>query len=430
PVNTSVSTIHVPTNIYDQSLKILNGVKWTESLNDAFMDNTRNDPTLTWQYFCSSDGFFRIFPGMKWPRDSDSVDTFDCRVRQWYIEAATSRKNIIILLDASGSMKGLRMEIARNTVDKILQTFSNHDYFNILEFSEKVSYVDQCFNRTLMQANADNIKRVQEKLKATETSYIANFERALVEAFELFRNVKKKKKFDLCNKAIMLVTDGATENYEWIFDQYNWPDKAVRVFTFLIGREVSDTRQVKWMACANKGHYEHISTRADVQENVQQYVKILSRPMVQEKYHNMIWTPVYLDYPTEHGLGLMTSVAIPVFDGRTKSEGEEDPATNLLGVVGTDLPIDVIKRFVPDSMLGVNGYSFATTNNGYVLFHPYFRPFLDIVQDFVDVIKEPRPNYNSVDLSKVEMALDIDQFNQVYSFNQPSSKCYKLCLIP
>ncbi|XP_055958262.1 voltage-dependent calcium channel subunit alpha-2/delta-3 isoform X1 [Patella vulgata] len=433
PVNMSVSTIHVPTNIYDKSSKILNGVKWTENLNNAFMDNNRNDPTLTWQYFCSSDGFFRIFPGMKWPRDPDSVDTFDCRVRKWYIEAATSSKNIIILLDASGSMKGLRMDIARNTVDKILETFSNDDFYNILQFSEDVSYVDHCFNRTLMQANADNIKRVKEKLLNIETSQIADFERALIEAFELFKSEEKKRNISLCNKAIMLVTDGATENYEWIFQKYNWPSKTVRVFTYLIGREVSDVRQVKWMACANKGHFTHISTRADVQDNVQQYVKILSRPMVQEKYHQMIWTPVYLDYPTEQveneGLGLMTSVSIPVFDGRENvGPDEEPPNTNLLGVIGTDLPIDVLKRFIPVSKLGVNGYAFGTTNNGYILFHPYFRPFydrekeddnnlyiyqLDTVQDNVETETEPRPNYNSVDLSKVEISLDPVKFVQL-----------------
>ena len=54
----------------------------------------------------------------------------------------------------------------------------------------------------------------------------------------------------------MLVTDGVPYSFEDIFRQWNWerePKTPVRVFTYLIGREVADVREVKWMACANKG---------------------------------------------------------------------------------------------------------------------------------------------------------------------------------
>ena len=38
-----------------------------------------------------------------------------------------------------------------------------------------------------------------------------------------------------------------------IFQEYNQPHKPVRVFTYLIGREISDLEAAKWMACENKG---------------------------------------------------------------------------------------------------------------------------------------------------------------------------------
>ena len=56
-----------------------------------------------------------------------------------------------------------------------------------------------------------------------------------------------------CNQAIMLVTDGAPYTYESVFEKYNWPQLQIKVFTYLIGREVTEKKTLAWMACANNG---------------------------------------------------------------------------------------------------------------------------------------------------------------------------------
>lgn len=50
----------------------------------------------------------------------------------------------------------------------------------------------------------------------------------------------------------MLITDGAPEYFDELWATRN-QHAATRVFTYLVGREVTDYREVKWMACANKG---------------------------------------------------------------------------------------------------------------------------------------------------------------------------------
>ncbi|XP_069110097.1 voltage-dependent calcium channel subunit alpha-2/delta-3-like, partial [Argopecten irradians] len=329
-VNFNTSTVHVPTNVYDKNALIQNGVKWSEALNERMLQNDKEIKGLTWQYFCSSDGFFRVFPGIRWPQDNKegNIDMFDCRVRNWYIESSSSPKNVVILVDTSGSMKGLRMEITRSTIERILETFSSKDYFNIIAFNKNLTYLDPCFNGTMMQANKENRERLAGYIQDLKTSNIARFDKALTEAFNLFDREEAAWGSPLCNKAIMLITDGAPEGYEKIFEERNWKignRKPVRMFTFLIGREVSDNRNAKWMACANKGYYSHISTLADVSENVQHYLKVLSRPMVIQRKGNAIWTPVYADYSTEvspdlsDGLKFLTSYALPVFDLKDES---------------------------------------------------------------------------------------------------------------
>ena len=41
----------------------------------------------------------------------------------------------------------------------------------------------------------------------------------------------------------------------------------IRVFTYLIGREITNKDFVKEMACKNKGYFTQIATIADVEEN-------------------------------------------------------------------------------------------------------------------------------------------------------------------
>lgn len=88
-------------------------------------------------------------PASKWKEDP--VDLFDCRLRSWYIEAATSPKDMVILVDISGSMTGQRKDIARHVVYNILDTLGTNDFVNIYKFAEHVEAVVPCFNETLVQ---------------------------------------------------------------------------------------------------------------------------------------------------------------------------------------------------------------------------------------------------------------------------------------
>ncbi|ELW70329.1 Voltage-dependent calcium channel subunit alpha-2/delta-3 [Tupaia chinensis] len=111
-----------------------------------------------------------------------------------------------------------------------------------------------------------------------------------------------------------------------------WGDM-VRIFTYLIGREAAFADNLKWMACANKGFFTQISTLADVQENVMEYLHVLSRPKVIDQEHDVVWTEAYIDStelsqellrgldsqgdPLPHYLSLLTDP----FAGSTSSPG-------------------------------------------------------------------------------------------------------------
>uniref|UniRef100_A0A672NVD4 Voltage-dependent calcium channel subunit alpha-2/delta-4-like n=1 Tax=Sinocyclocheilus grahami TaxID=75366 RepID=A0A672NVD4_SINGR len=401
-VNTLMSDIQVPTNVYNKDPDILNGVYMSEALNDVFIGNFQKDPTLTWQYFGSSTGFFRLYPGIKWTPDSNGVVSFDCRNRNWYIQAATSPKDIVIVVDVSGSMKGLKMTIAKHTINTILDTLGENDFVNVIAYTDYVRYVEPCFKGTLVQADLDNREHFKLLVEELHVKGEAKVKKAMKESFRILADVTNGQG-SLCNQAIMLITDGAMEDFQSVFEEFNWPDKKVRVFTYLIGRDMTFSENVKWIACNNKGYYTHISTLADVQENVMEYLHVLSRPMVINHDHDIIWTEAYMDSvlpntkelfkSKAHSLLLMTSVAMPVFSKKkeTLSHGI------LLGVVGTDIPLLEVMKLAPRYKLGAHGYAFLITNNGYILAHPDLRPLYSDGKKL-----KPKPNYNSVDLSEAE----------------------------
>uniref|UniRef100_A0A3Q4GF22 Calcium voltage-gated channel auxiliary subunit alpha2delta 4 n=1 Tax=Neolamprologus brichardi TaxID=32507 RepID=A0A3Q4GF22_NEOBR len=372
PVSIQQSNIQVPTNVYNRDPDILNGVYMSEALNDVFADNFQADPTLTWQYFGSSTGFFRLYPGIQWTPDENGVVTFDCRNRNWYIQAATSPKDVVIVVDVSGSMKGLRLTIAKHTINTILDTLGENDFVNIIAYSDYVRYVEPCFQGTLVQADLDNREHFKLLVEQLHVKGEGKVKKAMKESFRILNEATALGQGSLCNQAIMLITDGAMEDFQDVFQEFNWPERRVRVFTYLIGREMTFAENVKWIACNNKGYYTHVSTLADVQENVMEYLHVLSRPMVINHDHDIIWTEAYMDsvlFNTQaQSLLLMTSVAMPVFSKKreTLSHGI------LLGVVGTDVALRELMRLA-------TRYKYKEGKK-----------------------LKPKPNYNSVDLSEVE----------------------------
>lgn len=137
PVNTSFSSVHIPTNVYDLSPAVAEDIKKTEILDYIFRQNYESDPALSWQYFGSVTGMLRQYPAMQWRTDptennedaeekkeekkkddddgegEEGADIYDCRVRSWFIEAATCSKDMVILMDTSGSMTGMGKTIGR-----------------------------------------------------------------------------------------------------------------------------------------------------------------------------------------------------------------------------------------------------------------------------------------------------------------------------
>lgn len=381
-VNYSYTAVQIPTDIYKGAPVILNELNWTQALEKVFMENSREDPSLLWQAFGSATGVTRYYPATPW-KAPDKIDLYDVRRRPWYIQGASSPKDMVILVDVSGSVSGLTLKLIKASVMEMLDTLSDDDYVNVARFNEKAEAVVPCFKH-LVQANVRNKKIFKEAVQQMQAKGTTDYKSGFHFAFNQLLNKTNVPRAN-CNKIIMLFTDGGEDRAQDVFLQYNWPNKTVRVFTFSVGQHNYDVTPLQWIACTNKGYYFEIRSICAIRINTQEYLDVLGRPMVLagSDAKQVQWTNVYQD---ALGLGLVVTGTLPVFnltmDGNSQNQ-------LILGVMGVDVHLDEIKRLTPRYNLGANGYIFAIDPNGYLLLHPNLQPKLvnlpePVTLDFLD----------------------------------------------
>ncbi|XP_072528672.1 voltage-dependent calcium channel subunit alpha-2/delta-1a [Salminus brasiliensis] len=449
-VSYNSSAVHIPTDIYEGSNIVLNELNWTQALDAVFKKNKEEDPSLLWQVFGSATGLARYFPASPWmdtKKTPNKIDLYDVRRRPWYIQGAASPKDMLILVDASGSVSGLTLKLIRTSVSEMLETLSDDDYVNVVFFSNEAKPA-ACFHN-LVQANVRNKKILKKAVQNITANGTTDYKKGFKMAFDqlaLSNNTRAN-----CNKIIMLFTDGGEERASEIFDELN-PQRKVRIFTFSVGQHNYDKGPIQWMACTNKGYYYEIPSIGAIRINTQEYLDVLGRPMVKadKAAKKVQWTNVYQDALE---LGLVITGTLPVFN-KTGTKNTKDKSKLgsenqlILGVMAIDVSLDDIKRLTPRFTLGPNGYYFAIDPNGYVLLHPNLQPentkFQEpVTLDFLDAELE---NQIKVEIrSKMIMAEQgeqiiytlvksqderyIDQGLRTYTFGPVSDTDYSLALV-
>ena len=118
---------------------MIESVCYTRQLDSFFSQKRRTDADY-WRsfgvesppmFFGSQEGMFRIFPG----RHYENCSSFDPRVRPWYIAASSGPKNIVLVLDTSGSMAGERFVLLKKAAIRVIQTLTVGDRVAIVPFA-------------------------------------------------------------------------------------------------------------------------------------------------------------------------------------------------------------------------------------------------------------------------------------------------------
>eukprot|EP00795_Rhopilema_esculentum_P000299 gene299-9951_t len=381
PVNTSLSGHHIPTNVYPRKPAILNVIKQRQKLDKIYEDNYREQSNLLWQYIGSYNGVLSMYPGYEWGNPPDS-DRYDCRRRGWYTTGSSSAKDAVILLDRSGSMAGTNWKIAIASINIIIESLQENDFFNVVQFNSNAAVVHDCY-KNLVQATKANREAILNKVaKLPGPSGYANGKKALEKAYKLLQEASKS---DLtssgCHQVVFIISDEIEdfEDMKKVLEKHS--DMKVRIFAYQIGRGSKNKKALQYISCKSLGQFFRLETIGNAYDFVLDYVRVLGTPIAlsgQAVGNVPIYVPVYIDW-----------------------EG-------LLGVAAQDITLIELENTVPVHKLGVYGYGFAVNNNGFVLFH-HRLSFLQRVNTFSPTTTLEAVEFNNNNKSTVLTKKMIDR---------------------
>ncbi|GAX29365.1 voltage-dependent calcium channel alpha-2/delta-2 [Fistulifera solaris] len=295
-------------------------------------------------FFGSATGAFRYYPG----RRSKSCGIYDPTIRPWFVAGSSGPKNIVLVLDKSGSMQGARMSLMKEAAIRVIETLTISDRVAIVVFDETAKIIaDE--GKHLYQASNESKAILVEAINNMEAKGATNIYDALDNAFDVLNISIGEELAVPCNSAILFLTDGEMTHPEGITPE-NVTDlvtrrlnetstrnqKPVMFFSYSVSEAEKVHALPKELACSHEyGVWSRIDRDDKIVEALSSYYRLFALNLGLEENGDFVaWVEPYI-YSTGDTLG--TTASAPLYD-RTKSP------PLFLGVVGIDIPFAALQR--------------------------------------------------------------------------------------
>jgi Ca-activated chloride channel family protein len=184
-------------------------------------------------------------------------------------------KDIVFVLDTSGSMGGEKIVQAKNALQYCLKQLKSDDRFNIVSFASSIkSYKD-----SFVYARRDNIKDAVRFVEDFDANGGTNINEALLEALDMFRDSKRPQ-------MVVFLTDGeptegVTDMKEIIKNSERANDRKARMFVFGVGHDVN-THLLDKLAEVHRGVSEYVDPDENLEVKVSSFYKKISAPVISD----------------------------------------------------------------------------------------------------------------------------------------------------
>ncbi len=181
---------------------------------------------------------------------------------------STIAREMIFIIDTSGSMSGTSMRQAKDSLALALNRLNSRDRFNIIEFN---STATELFAES-QKANARNLARAHQFVKSLQ----ADGGTEMVPALNLALKNKTATGF---LRQVVFITDGSVGNETELFQLIERKLKDANLFTVAIG-SAPNSYFMRKAAEFGRGSFVYISDVAEVKEKMAKLFEKLEKPVL------------------------------------------------------------------------------------------------------------------------------------------------------
>ncbi len=200
------------------------------------------------------DGFFLLLVAPKMEKDTGAVIA----------------KDVIFVLDTSGSMEGKKLQQAKDGLEFVLERLNEDDRFNIIAFDTSVT----TYARSLRPAS--EVRDARRFVRGLSAGGGTNIHRALIEAIDMTSDERPQFIIFLTDG---LPTAGVTDVQDIITDVDRAAPEDIRLFTFGVGYDVN-TVLLDTISQEHRGASAYVEPDENLEIEVSTFYAKISTPLL------------------------------------------------------------------------------------------------------------------------------------------------------
>lgn len=261
-------------SVYSPSHKVAVRKEGEKNVRVSFeASNVRPDKDFALYYSLTEDEIGLSF--LNWEGSEDSY--FMLLASPPYVgrKQRIINKNLIVVLDSSGSMSGKKMDQAKEAVRFIVNHLERGDKFALVDFDDGVDV----FSSRLVPADARNREKALHFVDEIEDSGGTNINDALLQALKMVGQEERPS-------YVLFLTDGlptvgVTEIADILKNVTRANPLNTRIFVFGVGYDVN-TELLDRLSLDNRGTSVYLGENEDLEVAISRYYEKISSPLLSD----------------------------------------------------------------------------------------------------------------------------------------------------